>query len=254
MAGDLFAHYSSATRRAFAQGLGCPESAFDSEQLTIVDRPESTPWYTLMGATFGTGTALSLDPGFREFALANQPEKHYRAIGMTFLQSLVAEAARRGVTINAYSPSLCFTLADEPPALAVPQGFELRRHDAAWMNAEQASRRFDNGVGAPGADGREFRNRFALALHDAAGELAAVAGAFDTHGMLEIGVDVVRVHRGSRLGRFIVSALTREIVREGQVPFYGCAPTNIRSHRTAESCGFRIVCADAFVSGPITAA
>jgi RimJ/RimL family protein N-acetyltransferase len=105
-------------------------------------------------------------------------------------------------------------------------------------------------VGAPGADGREFRNRFALVLYDAEGEPAAVAGAFDTHGMLEVGVDVARRYRGRELGRLVVSELTREIMGDGKVPFYGCSPTNIRSHRTAESCGYRIVCADAFVSAP----
>jgi hypothetical protein len=251
MSGDLFAHYSAATRRAFAAGLGCPESAFDSEELTIVDRPDAANWYTMMGVTFGTGTVLNLDPAFREFAEANPPPKHYRAMGMAFLQSLVAEAAGRGQTLMAYTPSLCFTIADEPPDLPLPTGFELRRHDAEWMNAEQANRRFENGVGAPGADGREFRNRFALVLYDPEGEPAAVAGAFDTHGMLEVGVDVVRGRRGSGLGRLVVSKLTREIMSERQVPFYGCAPANIRSHRTAESCGYRVVCADCFISGPV---
>ena len=133
----------------------------------------------------------------------------------------------------------------------LPEGFELREHDAAWMNAEQQNKVFTNGVGVPGEDGREFRNRFALALYNAEGAVAAVAGAFDTHGMLEIGVDVVRAHRGEGLGRLVVSALAREIMRREQVPFYGCAPANIRSHRTAESCGLRIVCADAFVSAPV---
>jgi hypothetical protein len=250
MSGDLFAHYSAATRRAFADGLGCSENAFDGEDLAIVDRPDSANWYTLMGVTFGTGTVLNLDPAFREFAESNRPEKHYRTIGMAHLQSLVAEVARRGQTLSAYSPSLCFTIAEQPPSLPVPAGFELRRHDAAWMNAEQGNHRFENGVGAPGADGREFRNRFALALYDAEGEPAAVAGAFETHGMLEIGVDVVRQHRAKALGRLVVSTLAREIMDEGKVPFYGCAATNIRSHRTAESCGFRIVCSEAFVSAP----
>ena len=111
--------------------------------------------------------------------------------------------------------------------------------------------RFENGVGRAGEDGREFRNRFGLVLYDAAGEPAAVAGAFETHGMLEIGVDVVRGHRGLGLGRLVVSALAREIVARGQVPFYGCGATNIRSHRTAEASGFAAVCSDNIVSTPV---
>jgi hypothetical protein len=248
---DLFTKYARATREAYAKGLGCGVDAFDREELIIVDRPESSPWYTMTGVTFGTGTVLCLDPAYREVAEANRPPKHYRALSRTFTQAIVEEAARRGQTLNAYAPSLCFTIAGEPPDLPLSAGCELVEHDAAWMNAEQRNQRFENGVGAPGMDGREFRNRFVLALQDASGEIAAVAGAFDTYGMLEIGVDVVRARRGSGLGRLVVSAMAREIMKRGAVPFYGCAPTNIRSHRTAESCGFRIVCSDVFVSGPV---
>ena len=153
--------------------------------------------------------------------------------------------------MEAYSPSLCFTIGDDPPEVLVPARFAIERADAAWMNAEQHNKRFENGVGEPGRGGRDFRNRFALVLRDAAGEPAAVAGAFETHGMLEIGVDVVRAHRGLGLGRLVVSALAREIIREGAVPLYGCGATNIRSHRTAESCGFRAICSDVFVSAGV---
>jgi GNAT superfamily N-acetyltransferase len=135
--------------------------------------------------------------------------------------------------------------------LALPAGFEFREHDAEWMNAEMANHRFENGVGAAGKDGRELRNRFALGLYDASGELAAIAGAFDTYGTFEIGVDVLRQHRGLGLGRLVVSAMAREIMRRGEVPFYGCGATNIRSHRTAEGCGFRAVLSDATVSTPL---
>jgi hypothetical protein len=222
-----------------------------NEHLTIVDRPENATWSTVTAVTFGTGTVLSIDPAYRDFIEANQPGKHYRAMSGAFLQSVAAEGARRGVTLRWFPASLCFTIASDPPVTALPAGHELREHDREWMNAEQANRRFENGVGEPGVDGREFRNKFALALYDPEGEVAAVAGAFDTNGMSEIGVDVVRGRRGAGLGRLVVSALAREIMRRGDVPFYGCAPTNIRSQRTAASCGFRVVCADAFVSAPV---
>ena len=115
------------------------------------------------------------------------------------------------------------------------------------MNAAMPSGRFENGAGALNEGGREHRNRFALVLYDSTGDPVAVAGAFDTHGMMEIGIDVVRAHRGRGFGRLAVSAMAREIMRRGEIPFYGCAPTNIRSQRTAESSGFRIVCTDAIV-------
>jgi RimJ/RimL family protein N-acetyltransferase len=251
---DLFPKYAQATRQAYAHAFRCPVGAFDSEQLTIVDLDKSETGAMAMGVTFGTGTVLCIDPAYRAFAEANRPSKPYRAMLMAFLQPLVAEGARRGDTLHAYSPFLCFTIAHEPPEMPLPAGFELVERDAAWMNAEQHNNRFENGVGAPDADGRESRNRFALSLHEPSGEAVAVAGAFDTHGMLEIGVDVVRAKRGSGFGRLVVDAISREIMKRDGVPLYRCAPTNIRSHRTAESCGFRIVCSYSFVSGPLQAA
>ena len=251
MTADLFRRYSSAAREAYAKGLRCDVGAFDREELTIVDRPKNVPWFTALAATFGTGTVLCIDPAYRAFAETNRPKKHYHAMSTSFLASIAAEGERRGAKMLYWSPSLCFTIADEPPAVEPPPGFELREHDAAWMNAEQANNRFENGVGVAGTDGREFRNRFALALYDAQGEPAAVAGAFDTYGMLEIGVDVARGHRGLGLGRLVVSAMAREIMRRDEVPFYGCGTTNLRSHLTAEACGFRAVLSDVTVSSPL---
>lgn len=254
MSTDLFAKYSNATRDAVAKALNVSPGAFDSEKLLFVDRPDAMPWFTVNAVTFGMGTVLSIDPAYREFAEANAPAKHYRAMSVSYFRLIAEEGARRGQNLAMYSPSLCFTIGTEPPEVPAPAGFEFREHDASWMNAEMANQRFQNGVGEPGRDGRDFRNRFALVLYDGAGEPAAVAGAFDTYGMLEIGIDVVRAHRGKGFGRLAVSALAREIMRRGHVPFYGCAPTNIRSHLTAESCGFRAVLADAMVSTPIAAA
>ena len=247
MTADLFDRYSRGAREAYARGMSCSVSDFSSEQLVVVERPADKPWYVAYAATFGTGTVLSIDPAYVEFIEANRPEKHYRAMSASFLASFAAEGELRGQKLGFATASLCYTIAHEPPDVTLPDGFELREHDREWMNAEMHNGRFENGAGALNDGGREFRNRFALALHDATGEPAAVAGAFDTHGMLEIGIDVVRAHRGRGFGRLAVSAMAREIMRRGDVPFYGCAPTNIRSQRTAASCGFRIVCADAVV-------
>jgi GNAT superfamily N-acetyltransferase len=247
----LFERYFRATREAFSQYLQVPVASFGDEQLTIADRRSDATW-SVTAVTFGTGTVLSIDPAYRPFVEANQPARHYRAMSGAFLQSIAAEGLRRGVTLNWYPPGLCFTVATEPPDLGVPAGFEIREMDRAWMNAEQANKRFGNGVGEPGVDDRESQNSFALVVYDSRDQPAAVAGAFNNrYGVPEIGVDVLREYRGLGLGRLVVSAMARELIRRGDVPFYECAPTNIRSHRTAESCGFRPVCADALVSGPV---
>ncbi len=245
---ELFARYTQLTRQAFARGIGCEASAFDGERLTIVDRPADASWYTAAMVTFGTGTVLSIDPAYRDFAEGHRPKRHFDAMRPAFLQSLVAEGGRRGAAMTHGGTNLCFALRGEPRDIDIPSEWEMRSMDATWMNEEQVNRRFEHAVGEPGREGRDFRNRFALALFDRANEPVAVAGAFDSFGMLEIGVDTARVHRGRGLGRVVVSAMAREIVRRGDVPLYACASTNIRSHRTAESCGFALVAADTFLS------
>lgn len=247
MKSDLFAHYAALTREAFAQSLNCDVGAFENNSLTVVERRPDTPWYTILAATFGTGTVLSVDPAYVEFVKASAPERHYSAMRPAFLQQVVKEGVRRGEKLAFSAPSLCFTLCEEPPRLPPPDGLTFTREEPAWMNDPENGRRFENGAGAPASGGREFRNRFALVLRDTGDEIAAVAGAFDTHGMLEIGIDVVRAYRGRGLATLAVSTLAHAIIDEGKTPFYGCSPTNIRSQRTAAACGFRIVCSDAFV-------
>jgi len=227
--------------------LHLPASAFDREQLTFVDRQDSNPSFTLKATTFGTGTVISIDPAYRQFAEANAPAKHYRAMSAPYLRSIAEEGKERGEELQVSGPGLGFTIGTEPPDLPLPAGFQLREHDADWMAAEQQNHRFENGVGDPG-EGREASNRFALAFYDASGVLAAVAGAFETYGMLEIGMDVARPYRGRGLGRLAVSRLAREIMHRGETPFYSCAATNIRSHLTAESSGFRAIMSRATVA------
>ena len=117
---DIYQHYAQAAREAYAAGLDCPMSAFESEQLTIVERPVRSPWYTVHGVTFGTGTVLSVAADYMEFAEANRPKKHYWALSAGFLRLFADEGARRGQTLTMYSPSLCFTLCEQPPDIAGP--------------------------------------------------------------------------------------------------------------------------------------
>jgi RimJ/RimL family protein N-acetyltransferase len=85
-------------------------------------------------------------------------------------------------------------------------------------------------------------------LFDATGAPVAVAGAFQTFGLLEIGVDVVPAFQGRGLAPLVVRAATAAILARGAEPFYACAATNIRSHRTALAAGFLPVCSDATVA------
>ncbi len=71
------------------------------------------------------------------------------------------------------------------------------------------------------------------------GRLVALAGASaDCETMWQIGVDVLPGARRRGAGAAVVSALAKEIVARGKIPFYCAAWSNLRSVKTALKCGF----------------
>jgi len=245
---ELYRRNAAIMRENYARGLGVTPDDFLSERLVFADLPVDLAfWCTAFAMTFGTGTVVSVAPELRAFAESVAPEKHYRAVNGEYLRKVTDEGNRLGMKLGTFAGGLGFALAVVPAVPEVPAGLHLRIADADWMNAEQQHRRFENGVGEVNRGGRSFRNRFAAVLEDANGESVAVGGAFDTFGMLEVGVDVVRAHRGMGLGEVVVKAVTREILERGQTPVYFCDTANIRSNRTALGSGYLPACSDGTV-------
>ena len=245
---EMLARHTENIRAAYAASLPCDEAAFSDDRLTIVDRPDDAAWpYTALAVTFGTGTVLSVDPQYHEFAASIAPERHYNAAHPETLERIAAEARCRGAAAVASAPELVFSLSRLPRAPEVPPGCEARLMTPEWMNAQQASGRFENGVGEPNHAGRALRNQYAIALFER-GCPVAIAGVFLTTGSHEIGVDVLRAHRARGLGKLVVALAAREIASRGETPVYFCAATNIRSQRTALTTGFIPVCSIAAVS------
>lgn len=227
-------------RTARARELGCDESAFDSHALTIVPKPPTTAQpYLLLGITFGTGTVLSVTEDYIEWVRANAPQPHYRAMfPFAMFQPLAEEAKRRGETLDPRFPGLGFVAGAEPNTPSVPNHITARRVDRDWRAQYVESGVFDNSLGSPGNAYVDSIWRFGLVLFD--GETpAAVAGGYDDgEGLIEIGVDVAREYRGRGLGAAVVAGMNHEISKEGNIATYYCSPTNVRSHRTALTCGF----------------
>jgi len=245
---SLIEHQAAAVRAGYAAGLGVDPEAFLSHSLVLADRVEPATWpYVVLAVDFGTGTVVSLDPDYRAFVEANLPEHHYAATTPDFLNPIQAEAARRGRTVSVGVTANVFALGSVPEMPELPAGLRFEVVELPWMRAEMELGRFENGVGRLSRNGREFRNKYGVAIFEG-DEPVAVGGVFDTWGTHEIGVDVLRSHRGKALGQAVVARAVLEILERGGTPLYGCAPTNIRSMRTALSAGFLPVCADAGVS------
>lgn len=243
----FFDHQRQNIQRLLSDAIGCSPTNFERDGLTIVDRPESVPWYTAMAVTFGMGVVVSVDPRFRSFVEEHTPQPRYLALYPALLQRMVTECSTPTEPLEYTVPDLWWALREPPLVASPPNGFELRHMDREWM-VEKMSNEWPNGLGEPAArDYRVGRNQFAVALFGQDGQPAAIAGAFITYGMYEIGVDVAPAHRGKGLAPIVVRALAREILDRGETPLYVCAPTNIRSQRTALASGFLPVGSDASV-------
>jgi len=245
----FFDAQTKAIRGAFAAGLQFDLAALDRDALTVVDLPDPPPWpYLGMVVTFGIGVVVSIDAAYRDFVVELEAEPHDSAAWPGYLGKIVAEAQTRDAAVAASPSAILFALSARPEQPQIPDGLELRRVDRAWMNAEQHSGRFPNGVGQLGRAARAERNRSAMVLFDERGEPVAVGGLTETLGLPEIGVDVVPSARGRGLAPIVVAAAARAALEDGRAPLYACAATNVRSQRTALATGFVPVGADAFVS------
>ena len=216
-----------------------------------MERPAKHWGYIVNGVAFARGTLVAVAPEVVDFARSLAPALHRHAIVGTFLGSIRREAIRIGLaeSLTISSGSICWALSTIPPTPVLPVGLRFETVSAEWLNTRIPDGLFPNGAGpSDGSGARALRNRFGIAVLDQRDEPLALAGVFDTHGLGEIGVDVLNSHQGLGLGRAVVAAAIHEILRREQIPFYGCDASNIRSQRLAWSSGFVPVCSDGAVS------
>ena len=232
----FFASQRQAVMDAFVATTGCDRADFAREQLAIVPKPESYWPFVAMVVGFGAGTVACIEERFLAWFRGHATESHGRA-GYLVL-ALAREAASRGEAVHAMPPMLGWAAAGVSVGAEPPPGYRLALEDRQWMQGWQARDLFQNALGHSTQLHRTIRNQFASVVFDDSDEPVAVAGAYDTAGLLEIGVDVKKTHRARGLASVVVSAATRAIVDQGKAPFYACEVTNVRSQRTALSSGF----------------
>ncbi|MGK2966415.1 MAG: GNAT family N-acetyltransferase [Tepidiformaceae bacterium] len=240
MVTDLFRKHDRALRDLRAADLGCAVDDFTKNRLVVVPRPVPAREPILaIAITFGTGTVLSIDESYREWAEANAPEPHYNLFKYPFfLEGLVAEGACRGRKLTARGPNLGFTPATEPHSGAVGAGLTPRVVDSDWRAEWYPRRIFENALGDPTDDHNTIWHFGVILTGDSGDPLACAGGWDDGPGVVEIGVDVARGARGLGRAPLVVQRVAAEILARDMIATYYCAPTNLRSHRTALASGF----------------
>lgn len=237
---DYLRHSLERYKVARALELNCEPGDFDRHELVITTLPAGTPDRNHLRAwTFGLGTVISVAPQWLDWIQERAPERHYRVLfPNVILDPMVQEAKARGLDLMYRSPNLIFTATELPAEVAPPEGIVARVIDRAWREQFYAGGENENGLGEPGDAYADEAWRFGTALFDGDNVVAVAGGYDDGADHIEIGVDVSRAYRGKGYGEAVVRAQAAEIARRGFMPTYYCAPTNIRSHRTALTCGF----------------
>lgn len=110
--------------------------------------------------------------------------------------------------------------------------------DSDWRAEWYPRRIFENALGDPTDDHNTIWHFGVILTGDSGDPLACAGGWDDGPGVVEIGVDVARGARGLGRAPLVVQRVAAEILARDMIATYYCAPTNLRSHRTALASGF----------------
>lgn len=117
----------------------------------------------------------------------------------------------------------------------VPEGYRVRWLEAADLDQYRGNPNFENALGF-----KELRPDVQVIAAYRQGEVVALAGASeDSNWCRQIGIDVKEGHRGRGLASYLVRELSRAILAEGFLPFYGTSPSHIISQQVALNAGLR---------------
>jgi hypothetical protein len=246
MPSDLHQDALAEFQGEFARQLGCEVTAFQRQELTVVERPpEGREPHLVIVAECGLGTVISTkEPKllpWLEQATAKLPY-HFRAFQPAFLEAMAEEAQRLGYEgAKTHGTTLGMVLAEVPSLQEGPSGVLIEELTGEEILALRATDVFDNALLEREEPPEEIaRFRTAFGVRDAEGRFVGMAGVWDQYpGIDEIGVDVVREARGQRLAR-VVTVRAAEWVREqGRWPIYTMGISNLRSMNNGLACGFR---------------
>lgn len=95
----------------------------------------------------------------------------------------------------------------------------------------------------PNAICSEFKperpDRIVVCAYDGEKIMGMAGSSEDAPGWQQIGIDVLPEYRSRGVGAYLVSLLKQEIMKRGDIPFYGTSVSNYHSWNIAINCGFR---------------
>lgn len=184
--------------------------------------------------TFGNNCVICADkvlqPYLREFIKSEEGHRLFEQNSLFLLQE---ELARYGYKL---SGSHHYYLPEKHTDLS--GDFQIKwLFDKSDFERFYGDKRFPNALCERYSDSRP--DRIVVLAYDGENVMGMAGCSEDAPHWLQIGVDVLPEYRGRGVGVFLVNSLKNEIIRRGEIPFYGTAIANIHSQRIALKCGFK---------------
>lgn len=236
----MFKEYVRRAKELLALEYGCNPADFDRQENIITvsqlhegRRVYSSEKYFFHMATFGNGCVITADEkmhGFLKeyvkgklghwlFELPNllPIEKKLNEFGYTLSQ-----------TAHIYLPC-----KDVLPEKDYPVKWF---YDSDIMQFYK-DKRFPNAICESYNENRP--DRIVVCAYDGENIMGMAGCSEDTAHWQQIGIDVIEKYRSQGVGKYLVTLLKNEIIRRGDIPFYGTAVANYHSQRIALACGFK---------------
>lgn len=225
--------------RQSAWDLQCRvEDFFKAEPVVVISKPEKRKKKfmpeinALEMVTYGTNVVASVIPELKEIAEAylqgKDPERAFETPGilelMNALKPLGYEIAYMG---QDYLPRV--ELLKEMPCPFETRVLEKGEFEHLYTDD------FSNAL----CEKRKHLDILSVAAFDGGREIALAGCSTDGESMWQIGIDVCKEYRKMGVASALTSRLAMEVLKRGNVPFYGCAWANVKSQRNAVKCGFR---------------
>ncbi len=231
-----------ALTQLLSRELNCaPEDFRKRENVLTVSVPsggrvyQKEPYFFHM-ATLGFNTVVTADerlhPFLREYMRGEKRQMHW-LMEIPNLLPLEKELNRFGYTLT---KTYHMFLSDGE---TVPQG----SLPVKWYNGKAeiepfyGDARFPNAICASYQESRP--DRIAVCAFDGEKMMGMAGCSEDAPGWQQIGIDVLPEYRSRGVAAFLVTLLKNEILRRGDIPFYGTNLANYHSWNTALNSGFR---------------
>ncbi len=232
--------YTEALRKQLATELNCQPSDFGGGANIITlpalhegRRQYSSEPYIFHMATLGENAVITADERLHGFlAEWSRGVAGHSLFELPRLLPLERELNRLGYTLTE-SYHMFLPETDVQPL----GGFDTAWYEGAQIHRFYGDERFPNAI-CP-----EFlphRPDTIVVCAVIGGEIAGMAGCSeDAAGWQQIGIDVLPQFRSRGVGAYLVALLKNEILRRGDIPFYGTSLSNLHSWNIAIKCGFR---------------